>query len=220
MRSEETIPTSPVFSLGSYHAAAIVNVDAKSPKEYTITLDPGLTVTAKLVDADGKPVAGAHVGAQSTWGLWSQKPAGPEVEITQFNPDRPRAVMFLHPERGIGKVVVPKKGDAGPWTVTLEPTATAIGRLVSEDGRPVPNAVIRILYLMPGRDIWTPSFVHHEVRTDAKGVFKVTNLVAGLTYSLDHAADQGGGRQQRHYLHVKPKTGETKDLGDVKPAGG
>jgi hypothetical protein len=44
--------------------------------------------------------------------------------------------------------------------------------------------------------------------------------VAGLTYSLDHAADQGGGRQQRHYLHVKPKTGETKDLGDVKPAGG
>jgi hypothetical protein len=142
------------------------------------------------------------------------------VEITQFNPDRPRAVVFLHPGRGIGKVVVPKKGDAGPWTVTLEPTATAIGRLVSEDGRPVPNAVIRILYLMPGRDIWTPSFVHHEVRTDAKGVFKVTNLVAGLTYSLDHAADQGGGRQQRHYLHVKPKTGETKDLGDVKPAGG
>ncbi|MBO0699157.1 MAG: carboxypeptidase regulatory-like domain-containing protein, partial [Zavarzinella sp.] len=217
MRGEDEIPTSPAFDLGSHHAAAIVNVDPKRPKEYTITLDPGLTVKAKLVDADGKPVEGVQIGAQSTWGLWSHESAGPEVEITQFNPDRPRAVLFLHPGRGIGKVVTPKKGDAGPWTVTLEPTATVTGRLVSEDGNPIANAVIRVHYLMPGRNVWTPSFVHELVRTDDKGVFKLTNLVAGLTYSLDHRADNGGGRRQMHYLHVKPKTGETKDLGDVKP---
>jgi hypothetical protein len=169
------------------------------------------------VDQDGKPVDGVEVGAQSTWGLWSHKPAGPEVEITQFNPDRPRAVVFLHPGRGIGKVVVPKKGDTGPWSVTLEPTATVTGRLVSEEGNPVVNAVLRISYLMPGRDIWTPSFVHERVRTDDKGVFKLTNLVAGLTYSLEHRTDKGGGRRHMHYLHVNPIAGETRDLGDVKP---
>jgi RNA polymerase sigma factor (sigma-70 family) len=219
MRFEDILPTSPALVLVSYHAAAIVNVDPNKPRPYTITLDPGVTVKAKVVDKDGKPVEGVEVGGQSTWGLWSHKPAGPEVEITQFNPDRPRAIVFLHPGRQIGKVVVPKQGDGGPWTVTLEPTATVTGRLVSEDGRPIANAVIRVDYLMPGRDIWTPSFVHERVRTDDKGMFKLTNLVAGLTYSLDHAQDQGGGRRQRHYVRVQPKAGEARDLGDLRPAG-
>jgi hypothetical protein len=56
------------------------------------------------------------------------------------------------------------------------------------------------------------------VRTDAAGRFKLTNLVGGLTYSVMHSAEQGGSRTQ-HYVHVQLKAGETKDFGDVKPAG-
>jgi hypothetical protein len=216
--SPDSIATSPVLHLGSYHAATVVHVDPKRPKDYTITLDPGATVQVRLVDLAGKPVEGVHIGAQSTWGLWTPPAKSADVEITQFNPDRPRAVMFLHTARGLGKVLMPNKGDAGPWTVTLEPTATATGRLVTDDGTPVPNAVFRIHYRMPDRDIWTPSMIHEDVRTDAAGKFRVPHLVAGMTYSLDHAADKGAGRQMRHYKHVKLKAGETKDLGDVKPA--
>jgi RNA polymerase sigma factor (sigma-70 family) len=218
MLSADSIATSPVLGLLSYHAAAIVNVDPKMPKEYTITLDPGVTVKAKLVDGAGRPIKGAHVGAQSTWALWSGELQGPEVEITQFNPERPRSVLFLHVDKRIGKLVVPKPGDVGPWTVSLEPTGTATGRLVTEDGKAVPNAVFRIHYLVPGRDVWTPSMVHDHVRTDADGAFTIPNLIPDLTYSLDHAADKGGGRQKRHYRHVKVKVGETRDLGDWKPA--
>ena len=90
-------------------------------------------------------------------------------------------------------------------------------RLVTGDGKPVANAVLQIHYLMPGRDSWTPSFAHEKVRTDAGGVFRLTNLVGGLQYEIEHRA-QNGTTRQGYFKYVKVKAGETKDLGDVKPA--
>jgi len=217
MRNPNTVPTSPVVNLVSHHAVAIVNVDPKNPKDYTITLDPGVTVTVKLVDADGKPVTGAGVGGQSSWSLWNanQKAA---IELHQYNPDRPRSILFLHPERGIGKLVEPKKGDTGPWEVKLEPVGVATGRLVTADGKPIANAVLEVHYRVPGHDSWTPSFLHDQVRTDANGVFRLGNLVAGVTYDFRYSTDRGAGQTQ-HYEVMKVKAGETKDLGDIKPRG-
>ena len=217
MRSATMIPTSPVVNLPSYQAAAIVNVDPNKPKAYTITLDPGVTVPVKLVGPDGKPVAGAGVGGLSTWSLWAPDQKA-ELELTQYNPDRPRSLMFLHPDKGLGKLVEPKKGDVGPWEVKLGPTGTVTGRLVTEDGRPVANAVLQVHYLMPGHDAWTPALDRGQARTDAKGVFRLTNLVGGLKYSVDHRVQKGGSRQH-YYLHVQVKPGEAKDVGDMKPAG-
>jgi RNA polymerase sigma factor (sigma-70 family) len=217
MRNPNTVPTSPVVNLMSHHAVAIVNVDPKNPKEYTITLDPGVTVQVKLVDADGKPVTGAGVGGQSSWSLWNANQKA-EIELHQYNPDGPRSILFLHPERGIGKLVEPKKGDAGPWEVKLEPVGTATGRLVTADGKPIANAVLQIHYRLPGHDAWTPSFLHEKVRSDEKGVFRLGNLVAGVTYDLRYSTDRGAGRAQ-HYEVFKVKAGETKDLGDIKPRG-
>lgn len=217
MRSDSMIPTSPVVHLASYQAAAIVTVDPKTPKVYTIALDPGVRVQVQVVDPDGKPVVGVGVGGLSTWSLWAPDQKA-EVELTQYNPDRPRPLLFLHPERGLGKLVEPKKGDVGPWTVKLESTGTVTGRLVTEEGKPLANAVLSVHYLKPGHDAWTPAFVHRATRTDAEGRFQLTNLVAGLQYSIDHKVQKGGVRQQ-YYVGVKVKAGETKDLGDVKPAG-
>jgi hypothetical protein len=217
MRSTTIIPTSPVVHLSSYHAAAIVNVGPNKPTAYTITVDPGAKVTVRIVDPAGNPLTGAGVGGLSTWSLWAPDQKA-EVELAEYNPDRPRALVFLHPGKGLGKLVEPKRGDAGPWEVKLEPTGTVTGRLVAEDGRPVANAVLQVHYLKPGQDAWTPSSGHPDVRTDAKGVFRLTNLVPGLKYSIDHRVQKGGSRQH-YYLHVQVKPGEAKDVGDVKPAG-
>jgi RNA polymerase sigma factor (sigma-70 family) len=216
MRSPNLVPASPAVHLGSHHAVAIVNVEPKQPKDYKITLDPGVTVRMKLVDGNGKPVTGAGVGGQSTWSLWAPDQQA-EVELKQYNPDRPRSILFLHPGRGIGKLVEPKKGDAGPWEVKLEPVATAAGRLVTADGKPVPNVVLTVHYLMPGHDAWTPSSAHNDMRTDAGGKFRLTNLVGGLKYSVHYSAERDGARRQ-HYFYVQLKSGETKDLGDRRPA--
>jgi len=217
MLNPNMVPTSPVVHLGSHHAVAIVNVDPKRRKDYTIALDPGVTVKAKLVDADGKPVSGAGVGGQASWSLWNPDQKA-EIELAQYNPDRPRSILFLHPKRGIGKLVEPKKGDVGPWEVKLEPVGTATGRLVTADGKPIANAVLQIHYELPGHDAWTPSFIHDQVRTDEKGMFRLSNLVAGVPYSLLYSSDRGAGRTQ-HYETIKLKTGENKDLGDIKPRG-
>ena len=216
MRNPNLVPTSPAVNLASHHAVAIVNVDPKNPKEYTINLDPGVTVKTKLVDAEGKPVSGAGVGGQASWSLWDPDKKA-EIELEQFNPDRPRSIVFLHPGRGIGKLVEPKKGDAGPWEVKLEPVGTATGRLVTIDGKPVANAVLTVHYLMPGHDAWTPSVAHDKARTDAEGKFRLSNLVGGLKYSVEYSSQRDGARKQ-HYFFIQLKAGETKDLGDQKPA--
>jgi hypothetical protein len=211
-----TLATSPAAYRGSYHAAAIVNVDPMKPKTYTITLDQGATIPVKLVDSDGKAVDGAGVGGLATWSLWAPDQKA-EVTIEEYNPDKPRALLFLHPKRGIGKLIEPKKGDLGPWTVTLEPTGTASGRLVTEDGKPIAGAVLEIMYRLPGHNAWTPSTLH-EIQTNKKGEFRLTNLVGEVKYSARYSAEQNGMRTQ-HYVHIEVKSGDKKDLGDVKPAG-
>lgn len=220
MRRPKAIPTSPVVMLSSYHAAAVVNVDPKKPKAYTITLDPGVAVKVRVLDPDGKPLAGAGVGGLSTWSLWAPDQKA-ELELSQYNPDRPRPLVFLHPGKGLGKLVEPKTGDAGPWEVRLDPTGSVTGRLVTEDGGPVANAVLQVSYRLPGQPptetVWTQAVAHGQVRTDAKGVFRLPNLVGGLPYSIDHQA--GAGTSLRlHNLRVQVKPGEAKDLGDVRPA--
>ncbi len=187
------LPTSPAAYRGSYHAAAIINVDPMKPKSYTITLDPGATVTVKLVDGDGKPVEGAGIGGQSTWSLWAPNQKA-VMEIVQFNLDRPRPLLFLHADRKLGKLLQPKKGDAGPWTVTLETTATVTGRLVTADGAPIGQAVLQIYYRLPGQDAWTPSFAHQDVHTDKNGVFTLANFVGDVDYSFRYTAEKNGNR--------------------------
>ena len=212
-----TLSTSPAAALFSYHAALIVNVDPKKPIDYTMTVDPGVTVTMKLVGPDGKPVTGAFAGGLSTWTLWSDEQNSAELKVTEYNPDRPRAMVALHPGRGLGKVVRPKAGDLGPWEVKLELTGTAAGRLVTGDGTPIPDAPLQVSYLLPGHDAWTPSGAHDKVTTDAEGKFRLTNLVPGLPYTVRHSRETGVSRV-RHYLNLELKVGEEKSLGDVKPS--
>jgi len=211
-----SLSTSPVVNLTSYHAALIVNVDPNKPVEYTLTIDPGVTVTMNVVDPDAKPVTGTYVGGISTWELWSREQASAEAKVTQYNPDRPRPLVVLHPGRGLGKLVRPKAGDVGPWEVKLERTARATGRLVTDDGKAIADAPLQVYYLMPGQDAWTPSTVHDKVATDADGKFRLTNLVPGLSYMVRHARETGASRV-RHFLNLKLAPGEEKALGDVKP---
>src|SRR5262249_26877212 len=60
-----------------FQALGAVDVDPKAPREYTITLDPGVHVPVSLTDPDGKPVTGAiALGMQPHWRDWSRPLAG------------------------------------------------------------------------------------------------------------------------------------------------
>ena len=185
----DTLRTSPAVFLPSYHAALIVNVDPKKASDYTMTIDPGATVTMKLVDPAGKPVTGAFAGGLSTWEMWSREQKSAELNVDQFNPDRPRALLVLHPGRGLGKVVRPKAGDLGPWEVKLEPTGTAAGRLVTADGAPIPDAPLRVYY-PPARGM-DPAVARTTTGAEARN-FRLTT-VPGLSYQVRHERHRAPG---------------------------
>ena len=83
------------------------------------------------------------------WLKWSKPLAGTRFDVPALNPDRPRAVVFYHPDRNLGTVVRTKKGDAGPWVVRMQPTATVTGTVVLPDGKPCPNAELTLSITFP-----------------------------------------------------------------------
>src|SRR5207244_4134573 len=119
-------------------------------KEYLITLNSGTKVQATLVDPEGKPIAGVlAMGLDKYRYNWSKPLASEKLEVPAFNPEVPRALIFLHPARGLAFAHQATRGDAGPWTIRLQPTATVSGRLVLPDGKPYPNVSLSLSFKYP-----------------------------------------------------------------------
>ena len=111
-----------------------------------------------------------------------------------------------------------RKGDErGPVAVTLQPAAAVAGRVVDDKGRPIAHAEITVDF-RPAKD--APLRLHsREFRTDAGGKFRIDGLLPGMLYSAGVLPPEGRYRQQI-FDALSLKSGETKDLGDVKPRKG
>ena len=93
---------------------------------------------ARVVDADGKPVAGCEVhGASERWG-W-QDIASAEFPIEDMQAGERRKVLAFHRDRGLAGGVIVKHGDPQPVEIKLAPTGTLTGRLVDTDGPTIPT---------------------------------------------------------------------------------
>jgi hypothetical protein len=106
--------------------------------------------------------------------------------------------------------------ERGPIVVTLQPAATVVGRLVDDDGRPLAHSDITVRF-QPANDV-APRPHSRPVRTDARGQFRIDGLVPGMPYHGD--AGPTGLYGRFIFDNLSLKSGETKDLGDVKPKKG
>jgi hypothetical protein len=207
------------YSPAVFQALVAVDVDPKTPREYTITLDPGVPIPVSLTDPNGKPVAGAiTLGMRSPSSDWSKPLAGAMFDVPAFNPDRPRALVFYHPDRDLGVLFQPKKGDAGPWTVKLQPTATVTGTLVLPDGKPCANAELALSFIHPGqtKTAWLPNHPKEvQFKTDAAGKFRIPKVIGDLEYEFWYKVPADGFNWST--MPFRPKPGETNDLGVIKP---
>jgi RNA polymerase sigma factor (sigma-70 family) len=208
------VPTSPAEIALNFHAVCMVTANReKAAKSYAIKLDPGVTVRGTLLDADGQPLTGASMF--SMWGAVQIPLPTAEFTLEPFNPQRPHAVLFLHPERKCGALFKPAAGETGPFKVQLQPTAAVAGRIVDADDRPVANAPLQLM--MNIDDIpWSESAFHKdkEIRTDADGRFTITHLVEGESYQLRWPLP--GVKPDEGYCDVRVKAGENKNLGTIK----
>lgn len=182
-----------------------------------VELDPGRTVTVQVRGPDGKPLDGARVHGQSarfSYDGWSRAPLASEFTVYGLEPGKKRTLLLDHPKKNLAARYEVKGDERGPVVVTLKPAASAVGRLVDDDGRPLAKADVLVQF-RPSKD--TPPYqgYYHSrsFRTDDQGKFRIDGLIAGESYS---------GLVQRHvyvqsiFDDLSLKGGDVKDLGDLK----
>jgi RNA polymerase sigma factor (sigma-70 family) len=210
-----------------FHTVMEINPakDAESVR-CDIVLDPGRTLSGKVLDSEGRPLAGARVAGLSGTGHWEHEPLRTAAfTVVALGPGETRLLQFSHADKYLaGSLVV--RGDAkGPLTVTLGPAGVLTGRFVTrKEKKPLadlemfadlygPIANPRMLTKPPDPTIGT---FPRSLRTDKDGKFRIEDLATGLKYRIvlhkgmyalfpDGPAGKG----------VSVEAGETKDLGDV-----
>jgi RNA polymerase sigma factor (sigma-70 family) len=198
----------------SFHALAVVELDPKKPRRYTITLDPGESIKGRILDPDGKPLAGCRAARLTEHSGWTPKPLGAEFTVGQVQSGKARFVLFWHEERKLGAIWRPKPGEPATYDVRLKPNGAATGKLADKDGDPLSDSVIELYFRMPGEFGWSPWFPKSTVRTDANGRFELPNLPEGVEFMLRYRPKFPA---ESHGREFRVKSGEALDLGDVKP---
>jgi beta-lactamase regulating signal transducer with metallopeptidase domain/5-hydroxyisourate hydrolase-like protein (transthyretin family) len=182
--------------------------DAESV-ECNFQAELGDQVTFTLFDSAGAPLTGAQVmGLHPDDPLFSPPATSSTVTTVGWETDEERLVLFLHRDKQLGKVVQARFTKAPEERVTLERCATIVGRVVDQDGDPMPELLIRAWPLPMN---YESTLV--EVFTDKDGRFRYENIPTGCDYRL------------RAYIPVQwpvvadglsPQPGETLDVGEVK----
>jgi hypothetical protein len=198
---------------------ALINPGAKDdPVQLNLRLDPGQTVSGKVVGPDGQAVAGAKAaGVQATN---EHKPTtfrGDTFTAYALAPDRTREIFFLHEQKKLAGTITVRTGDKES-VVKLQPWAAIAGRVLNPDGTPATNADIHF-QLIDGlaheliRQILYPD-KHRGARTDKEGRFRLEGMFPSLEVHV--FANTPGFRFGMGSQPVIPKPGETVDVGDIK----
>ena len=194
----------PFVTMSSWWQPRDLAGGARLPEEYVVRLEAGVSAGGRIVDEQGKPIAGVKVevtseggrpkrgDARTEYNLWN----GREDEAVttdegghwQVNvpDDRETTLRFrvFHPDYVSDEHWGEFQNDAGITTeMLLDKTATVTlrrgivirGRVTDPEGKPVADAVVAW-----GDDpCFQPSACFQAVRTDAQGIYRIPALPPG-----------------------------------------
>jgi RNA polymerase sigma factor (sigma-70 family) len=240
-------PVNPIM----YHALVPINPSEQTPGSTScdIALEPGRTLTGSVVGPDGQPLTGvlamgvtAVLPAPRYQTRFLEQPLYQKLETAEFmvyglSPRKPRALILIHREKGLGKVRLLRGDESGPLTVRLEPLGALSGRAIDAEGRPWQGVQLTVSLNLDATDrktlpyeaqTWAPfiavgknELFNRLGTTDGDGKFRVEGLLPGLRYEMQplvpgikKAVDAKRPFAIQRGLTVKG--GETKDIGDLR----
>lgn len=212
-----------------YAAIMLVNPAPNSgPLELTATVVADKPRSGRLIDADGKPVTGVSTrGATLDQYHYEPPLRAASFLLTKLHPNRFRRVTFIQEERQlIGFLAARGDGDAA-YTVRMWHWATVTGRIVDENGKPLPIGkqggpwgqppTLSMSEQAPLAQPDPNAGEHADVTIDPEGRFRIDHLVPGLRYEAkilrDAKARQFAGMA---FIGLVLLPGEVRDLGDIR----
>jgi protocatechuate 3,4-dioxygenase beta subunit len=151
-----------------------------------IKLQPGITFAGKVVDTDGKGIAGAHIRAMLRVSSWGSSLSREQVKADDKGNYQLNAIPAGHKysigasAEGYGQKDVDAHTDNAVdnrlniETITLPPANLSVsGQIVDKEGNPVPDARVE----GSGRDQPRPNTL-----TDKQGNFTLDGLCEGTVY--------------------------------------
>jgi protocatechuate 3,4-dioxygenase beta subunit len=220
---------------GYCHALIPVDVPEKGARSLRrdIALDPGRAVKGTVQGPDGRPLAGVQAaGLSSSPRARSADAPGREplpsadFTVTGLALGQRRTVAFVHFEKDLGKVVRLGADEKGPLTVRLEPLGGVRGRMVNAAGKPWAGVTITVrpggARTKPAEPVLAGSITlfERQTKTGEDGTFRVRGLLPGESYFLVATLgdpSKRGAMPVSYAEGLSAASGETKDLGDVKP---
>jgi RNA polymerase sigma factor (sigma-70 family) len=190
------------------------------PVQVDLHVERGRTAKIVVQDAEGKPLPGVIAsGLTAHWPITvSLKSMDAPVTVYALDPEQPRRLVLLHPEKKLGGTVTLRGDEKEPVVVKLAPLGTLKGRFVEIDGTPLvgaelslysPDGIIREMYryLAPRSS---------AVKTDAEGRFTLPDVLPGVPIGIQthKGMTYYVGEPRIGTRQVEP--GQTFDLGERK----
>jgi len=176
-----------------------------------VTLDlklrSGVDVPVRLVASDGQAQSGEFFVLRDG-GFWRYVKED-HFMVDGYFPTETLRLEVYDPGRNLVGTAELTGPPPAMLTMTLHPGASIAGRVLDEDGLPVPYAPIGC-----GRS--------HQATTDAQGRFEIKGLMPGSKYTATTSLmRREGNRRQREVFDLftdvtAQSAGETKQLGDLR----
>jgi RNA polymerase sigma factor (sigma-70 family) len=179
------------------------------------TFDRGRTLKGTVADPEGKPLTGVRVQGLVAIG-GSKVLTGSSFQILSLNPAQPRTIAFGHTERKLVGFLRLGGKEKESLTVRLQPGAVLTGRLLNEEGKPMPGVAVSVGYRI-NEVRWLADAVAGDrtIQTGADGRFRIEGVFPDQRFGL-------GFRKGNNFLHTDEKYWDlavgagTKDLGDIR----